>query len=779
MLNMKKGLAIVLAAATAFTFAPVASLSNGVQAEAENNSIGTSVPTLTVDDTISLRCGVNYAIKDGSTVKWHVASSDSNIVELDTDAGNVSNTDGSDTFTRATGTGVGELWLKDGNNVKFKAKKAGSVTISYDYPDVNGTKIVKSFGITVKAKSTDAGFNIVDAADANAISNSDSLTVKKSATKFLGITDKAQDNSYTYEIKSVASSDENVIAVTAPSGGDKAATLNPKKVGTATLTIVATQTHDGDGKTKDVTYTRAIKVVPDESTFKVDDKTIAAGAYSVLNLSAIKTIYLTEKTPSAKIGATLADADANEKLVYKAFKDATAAVYANKTSDTPTSDLTLKDDTVTATAAALNATEQYYDIQVSNNLSATYEKVAVIRVITSRSEKAFTNLKLNLEGKDYTAAASFKADGTVEDKTDVAADLKLSTADKKSVPFTVTSTNQYTVTSNDPATVAVENGTLVAKKTGNAAITIATTPDTTHYGAAKITVNVSVTDQALQAKVVADPSVITLGRLTKSAKINASVVTTPALTKQPTLKYRFVTKTADGKYESANSADLTLGTDGTVTYKTTGKGTALVEVSADATTAYATPAVAIVTVNYSNDKEASKLAVTTKSLNVEVGSSDAVVATGTALSYKSSDESVATVDAAGKVTGVKEGVAVITVSDVGNADIEGGSAEVTVYVTAKAAVKPAKVTGVKVTNVKGAKVKVTWTKSSDANVKYYVKKTVNGKSAGKSVGSNSTTLSVKKGATVKVKVKAYVYDASGKKLVGTYSKTVTKKTDKK
>ena len=34
MLNMKKGLALVLAAATALTFAPVASLSNGVQAEA-------------------------------------------------------------------------------------------------------------------------------------------------------------------------------------------------------------------------------------------------------------------------------------------------------------------------------------------------------------------------------------------------------------------------------------------------------------------------------------------------------------------------------------------------------------------------------------------------------------------------------------------------------------------------------------------------------------------------------------------------------------------------
>lgn len=56
---------------------------------------------------------------------------------------------------------------------------------------------------------------------------------------------------------------------------------------------------------------------------------------------------------------------------------------------------------------------------------------------------------------------------------------------------------------------------------------------------------------------------------------------------------------------------------------------------------------------------------------------------------------------------------------------------------------------------------------------------MSGKSAGKSVGSNETTLSVKKGATVKVKVKAYVYDNAGTKLVGAYSATVTKKTDNK
>ena len=127
-------------------------------------------------------------------------------------------------------------------------------------------------------------------------------------------------------------------------------------------------------------------------------------------------------------------------------------------------------------------------------------------------------------------------------------------------------------------------------------------------------------------------------------------------------------------------------------------------------------------------------------------------------------------------------MATITVTDAGDANYQPGSKDVTVYVygaSDNTVAKPAKVTGVKVTNLKGGKVKVTWTKQNQKNIKYYVKKTVGKKSAGKSVGSNKTTLSVKKGATVKVKVKAYIYDATGKKLVGSYSKTITKKTDKK
>ena len=84
---------------------------------------------------------------------------------------------------------------------------------------------------------------------------------------------------------------------------------------------------------------------------------------------------------------------------------------------------------------------------------------------------------------------------------------------------------------------------------------------------------------------------------------------------------------------------------------------------------------------------------------------------------------------------------------------------------AGAAVKPAKVTGLKVTNKKGAKVSVKFNKVTTApTMKYYVQKKIGKKTSGKSVGSTKATLSVKKGATVKVRVKAYYYDAKARSM---------------
>ena len=100
-------------------------------------------------------------------------------------------------------------------------------------------------------------------------------------------------------------------------------------------------------------------------------------------------------------------------------------------------------------------------------------------------------------------------------------------------------------------------------------------------------------------------------------------------------------------------------------------------------------------------------------------------------------------------------------------------------ITYRANTKPSKVTGLKVSNKKGAKVSVTFDAATNYNMKYWVQKKIGKKVAGKSVSSNKATLSVKKGATVKVRIKAYYYDAEGNKQVGAYSAWKTLKTDKK
>jgi hypothetical protein len=100
-------------------------------------------------------------------------------------------------------------------------------------------------------------------------------------------------------------------------------------------------------------------------------------------------------------------------------------------------------------------------------------------------------------------------------------------------------------------------------------------------------------------------------------------------------------------------------------------------------------------------------------------------------------------------------------------------------VTYRTSAKPSKVTNVQVKNKKGAKVSVTFDEATNHNMKYWVQKKIGKKVAGKSIASNKTTLSVKKGATVKVRVKAYYYDAEGNKHVGAYSAWKTLKTDKK
>ncbi|GEM_PF-1898598 len=764
MLNMKKGLAIVLAAATAFTFAPVASLSSAVSAYAGTDFRQAQNVALTVDDVFTYDVNVTN-VKDGTT--FTVINSAPAVVRVDLDGTN----DGSNV---ANAAGKPQT---NGKSFSVKALAKGTAKVTIKYHESNGAELTKEINFTVSDKKDTPNWKI------------DSNPINEFGYKADGTTDghtlKAgdADNNGTFTFTKLTTSNPDVVAVKATvESTNNEWKLTFKKAGTAKLTASVTGT--ASGKSGD--YTITVNVIPNGSTFKIGDTEIttadAAPNVTAGSVNIKKTIYLTAAHSSENIGATLVNPQVKgEKISYTAYKadsntDVTLADPADKTSEITVSD----DGTVTATANALNATEGYYFVKagVDDDADGNLDKIGWVRVITTRDAKAFSTLKVSIEGKDYEKSASYDAVGGIKDSTDTEVAVNLSTKDKTTVPFTVTSSNNYEVKSNDTSTVDVVNGALVAKRTGVAAITISTKSDVTHYGAVTITLKANVTNQMLNAKVVAADSAVALNKVTKSKKLAASVVTTPALAKQPTLSYRFVSKNSDGTYAAATPVDFTLK-DGVVTYTTTNEASTIVEISAPATNDYTAPAPAYVTVTGTQKQQPTKLSVSTKSLNLEEGASDAIAATGTALSFKSSDEKVATVDATGKVTGVKEGVAVITVSDAGNDEFAAGSADVTVYVTAKA-VKPAKVTGVKVSNKKGAKVSVSWT-SQDKNINYRVyKKVGNGKWIAKNVTSNKATLSVKKGAKVTVKVKAFVKGTDGKTVWGpkaTQAKAF--KTDKK
>ena len=841
MLNLKKGLALVLAAATAFTFAPVANLGNAVQAEAATYEYANSAKnvTLNIGDTKTYTVDMT-GLKDN--ISWNITSSNPAVAEVVQSTSNVS----------VTGSASSASWLPLTSDITIKGLTAGTTTLTATFGvagqsnnsthswvvTVNPASETPSvdqyndagtdnpiWDVKIDSKSQEAKESIIVRRTGNPnviyqkvdrIAISDETVAKLDTASFLSVAKDTSNNpvdsngtsvrdpSWVTSLNTTAPTMTNVI------GQEQFTALKSGKV---QVTIYYTTWKNQNGKvvsTSDHTSVD-LKVVATESSLKVNDTVVSKG-----NLAAsspiVKRIELSADNLTAALGGSFSDAQwVGEGLYYSGVKE--IGVNGTETVDPDyknynSTDLVVdsKAGTVTATAHALTAIEKYYDIAVSNapldanstdgltfvkggtsgtitassnSSHSNVTKVGIIRIVCKRDASPFTTVTATVNGKTTTAKASYKVDGSIQDDTKEVA-LPMSTADLTSVPFEATSnlttTKNFSITSNDPSTVSVENGKLVAHKTGIATITAEAKSDATHYGNATVKVNVSVTAQYINNKVLADAT-INLNRLNKKAAFNAQV--NPATT----LTYEFVKKDATGAWVAASDSNLKLDqAAGTVEYTTTAEGSAVVKISGAATNTAAAPAAAYVTVNYTSSKIASKLNVETKSLTIGVGKTGTVVASGTAISFKSNDDSIATVDATtGVVTGVKEGVATITVTDAGNADYQGSSKDVTVYVSGndETTATPAKVTGVKVTNLKGGKVKVTWTKQNQKNIKYYVKKTVGKKSAGKSVGSNKTTLSVKKGATVKVKVKAYIYDATGKKLVGSYSNTVTKKTDKK
>ena len=370
----------------------------------------------------------------------------------------------------------------------------------------------------------------------------------------------------------------------------------------------------------------------------------------------------------------------------------------------------------------------------------------------------------------------------------------------KDKAFTVESNADVTYKSDDTSVATIDKDGIHAKAVGDTNVTISTKQSLTAYGEVTVTIPVHVINKPSATLSAPDDLYVYGSGKTNAVKIGA----TGTNIQKNSIKYDFVYWDAltqsyvsfrdSSPYNRSSylnpfrmdeASDTVYVEDYTGIDDTRIQWNSYLKVTAKAADGYVGPDAKYIKLHFSKDENAFSLDSYSQELHigesVQITTKSVTAVTGAAFTYKSYNTGVASVSDTGLIKAVGEGTTQI--------DVKYGNTTRSVTVTVKpyengkgsttTASKPAKVTGVKVTNKKGGFVTVTWDKQDQENIKYYVKKTVNGKSAGKSVNGGKTTLTVKKGATVKVKVKAYVYDATGKKLVGTYSKTVTKKTDKK
>ncbi|MCH3955354.1 MAG: Ig-like domain-containing protein [Eubacterium sp.] len=383
----------------------------------------------------------------------------------------------------------------------------------------------------------------------------------------------------------------------------------------------------------------------------------------------------------------------------------------------------------------------------------------------------------------------------------------------KQQKYTVTANTGVSYRSEDDSIATADATGITAKKVGTTAIHITTQESSTTYGSVEAVIYVTVIDKP--AATLSAPSDITVYGYDNPVKIGA----TGTGIKANSIQYDFVFwnpyiqeyMSADevNNWTSRHTNYVSWGqniiaegaktpfklssTGDTITAEpytgidqkanTTWNAYLRVKTVADDDHDSATPAPVFVKIHFQKDGTAgitdtskdgvldtyTLAAGKSKKLNVK-----ATAASGAAVAatFESENADIATVDANGVVKAVAAGTTRVKVT----------AGTVTGYYVIN--VKPNAVAGVKVANVKGAKVKVSWKAAKGSNVKYYVYKTVWNKKgvkvskAGKTVSSTSTTLKVAKGYTVQVKVKAYV-DTDETRLVGAYSATVAKTTDRK
>jgi hypothetical protein len=777
MLNMKKGLAIVLAAATALTFAPVAQLAAPVSANAANTvSAKGGVVVSGKDATVNLEKGTYLIGQSGASVTGVTVAAEAGTAKTTSDSSVPGALKSSSLTAIDVSVKDAPFEVTTSGDIKFtvnddEASANGKITFTiYKASGSSRLNAVASFDDTIDsakavvfADPANLSWSMVDGSKVYSLSENESKEVTFAVQDDGKETTNAkEDATYSYSVSSGVISVSDKVAGTP----DGTAVIKANSVGEATLTVTAKAKKDTQAGTylgkKNYETGTTIGTATYKIVVKSTESNVTSFTWKDISDSSKTDYYWDDKgvqTPAPQVrDASKLEKASSVLLDPKVNTSVQLNVTANGAVSYRSEDASVATVDSTGKITALKAGQTIVHVMAQASGNFKYVDIPLTVNVTSQSVDKITVDKdsVDLDLSTSTAANAVKS-----------YQIAAKSAAGKAITYAVVD-KEYSDTLGDSQIATVSSTGLVTagSKDGTVYVKLATATTSDVGGAAKY---VKVTVNKLPA---AD---IVLNDINLDLDTHKTVTLPTSNAANASYAYALDDDAANIVCQSYSAK-----TGNKLTALKTGSGKLTVSVEVTPTTRYTTKEVKVTVVD-KIAKKASDLKVTSaKTVALTKGASSQItytVATGSAVSFESSDPTVATVSGS-SIQALKAGTAIITVKTPETDNTLAGSDFVVVTVT-EAAVKPAKVTGVKVANKKGAAVSVSW-KSQGANVLYRVyKKVGSGKWVAKNVAGNKTTLSVNKGAKVTVKVKAYVKDANGKTTWGPKATKKTFKTDKK
>ena len=743
MKNLKRMIAVAMAATTAMSFAPVATAVTPVAAYAEAKIVSAHDISLVTGDEKTYTVGSLTDYADGATVS--VKTSDEKIA-------NIVKINGTATKTGERASAKG---LKKADTFTVKAQKEGTVTMTVTVLVNGDVKTTEDFKVAVGAKvqSISASYE-----------GDDKKAVDATQGIVLGTAGSSKSKEITLKSKNFDSNDWIlVITGNTSNATDKIHTskIENGATETATFTVTAGEAASSD----EITISNGTKSITIPVTVVKNAQTLTTRINGVLVEDANndglydEEIYLDDQNKTASISAA---SDFGTGITYTSNKDLVVVdnsgnVKINGNPKDETATITIKAEATTASGKTVAAATKTVKVVVSS--------------------KALTTVTVKNSSGDVIATGR-------KDSAKVTGSVLLSTKDLKEDTISITSNvgDAYVITEGkDNSVFTCKNGRLTAVKAGDSKLEVIVKNSDKTTGTIKFEIPVKVVDKYAKESISTGMTSVFLNPSNPIATVSATTAHGSAV------KFALVTYDEAAKeYKAYSGSDVKINAiTGAVTYvNKKNSGNLYVEVStpSHAETQKAADKVYI-PLTYSSEKDVSDLkAAAVLTLKVgETGSLGATASSGN-ITYVSSDPTIASVSADGKVTAVAAGTALVTVKAEETAKQAAGEKIVPIVVTEKEEKvinhKPAMVKGLKISNVKGARVKVSFAAAENA-VGYDVRYKVGKKTYVKRITSTSVVLKVKKGAKITVKVRSFNYKDNTTRQFGRYCAAKSLKTDKK